>query len=108
MKTDNNLSWAPSPDVRSTYSEDGAVLLHIGKGICYSLNSVAARIWSAIEVSPEGTTLDAIVSALGTHFSTPRQELEADSNECLQKLEQMGLVHCNGKAAPAKASRRGG
>src|SRR2546429_5223951 len=41
--------WLVSPDVRSTYSEDGAVLLDIQKGLCYSLNPVAARVWSTVE-----------------------------------------------------------
>jgi hypothetical protein len=105
VKTDNNASWTSSPEVRSTYSEDGAVLLHIGKGICYSLNSVAARIWVAIEASPEGTTLDGVVTALETHFSRPRQELEEDSKECLQTLERMGLIQCNGKPTPEKSGK---
>src|SRR5216684_1517779 len=31
VKTDSNAMWLVSPDVRSTYSEDGAVLLDIRK-----------------------------------------------------------------------------
>ena len=54
MKTDSNAIWLVSPDVRSTYSEDGAVLLDIQKGLCYSLNPVAARVWSTVEASPSG------------------------------------------------------
>ena len=50
--------------VRATYSEDGAVLLDINKGLCYGLNPVAARIW---------VTLEGIVYAPETHFhSMPR------------------------------------
>ncbi len=54
LKTDPNAMWLVSPDVRSTYSEDGAVLLDIQKGLCYSLNPVAARVWSTVEASPSG------------------------------------------------------
>ena len=64
MKTDANARWLVSPDVRSTYSEDGAVLLDIRKGLCYSLNVVGARMWLTIDASQTGITLDGIVGAL--------------------------------------------
>ena len=57
MKTDVNARWLVSPDVRFTYSEDGAVLLDIQKRLCYSLNPVAARVWSTVEASPSGVGL---------------------------------------------------
>src|SRR5437899_8129480 len=54
VKTNSNAKWLASSDVRSTYSEDGAVLLDIRKGLCYSLNPVAAQIWVTIESSQSG------------------------------------------------------
>ena len=102
MKTDPNAMWLVSPDVRSTYSEDGAVLLDIGKGLCYSLNLVGARMWLTIDASQTGITLDGILGALETHFSVPRQELETDIAEYLDKLERMGLVQCNGHDISSK------
>src|SRR6266404_8480459 len=57
VKSDPNAVWLVSPDVRSTYSEDGAVLLDIQKRLCYSLNPVAARVWSTVEASPSGVGL---------------------------------------------------
>ena len=103
MKTDANDRWLVSPDVRATYSEDGAVLLDIGKGLCYSLNVVGARMWLTIDASQTGITLDGIVGALETHFNAPRQELETDTAEYLDKLERMGLVQCNGRGISSKA-----
>ena len=103
MKTDSNAIWLVSPDVRSTYSEDGAVLLDIGKGLCYSLNVVGARMWLTIDASQTGITLDGILGALETHVNVPRQELETDIAEYLDKLEQMGLVQCNGRGISSKA-----
>ena len=108
MKTDANDTWLVSPDVRATYSEDGAVLLDIGKGLCYSLNVVGARMWLTIDASQTGITLDGIVGALETHFNAPRQELETDTAEYLDKLERMGLVQCNGHNIPFKAFGAGG
>ncbi len=103
MKTDANARWLVSPDVRATYTEDGAVLLDIGKGLCYSLNVVGARMWLTIDASQTGITLDGIVGALETHFNVPRQELETDIAEYLDKLERMALVQCNGHGISSKA-----
>src|SRR5260370_27703908 len=71
VKTDANARWLVSPDVRSTYSEDGAVLLDIQKGLCYSLNPVAARVWSAVEASPSGVDLRGLVNVMETPYPIP-------------------------------------
>jgi hypothetical protein len=86
VKTDANAMWLVSPDVRSTYSEDGAVLLDIRKGLCYSLNAVGARMWLTMEASQTGMTLEGIVGGLETDPNVPRQELETDMAEYLDKL----------------------
>src|SRR6266850_721546 len=86
LKTDAKAMWLVSPDVRSTYSEDGAVLLDIRKGLCYSLNAVGARMWLTMEASQTGMTLEGIVGALETDLNVPRQELETDMAEYLDKL----------------------
>jgi hypothetical protein len=103
--TQGDARWELSPDVRATYSEDGAVLLDIDKGLCYSLNVVGSRIWVTIESSP-GIHLEAIVDALQTHFQVPREELRSDTTEYLSSLLQKGLVRSNGATPPAKAERR--
>ncbi len=96
MSANQLTTWRISPEVRATYSEDGAVLLDINKGLCYSLNPVAARIWVTLETSQEGITLDGIVDALETLFKVPRHQLGGDIDEYLSKLEHMGLVQRNG------------
>ena len=92
MKPEASVRWLACPDVRSTYSDDGAVLLDLGKGRCYSLNRVAAQIWKAVEVCPEGVGPDAIVEELKTHFVVSEEELRADVEECLLRLQSSGLV----------------
>lgn len=89
---DNNTKWGISPDVRSTYTDDGAVLLDIRKGLCYSLNPVAARIWSTVEASPCGVDLRGLVDALETHYQVSKEQLERDIDECLSNLEKMELL----------------
>ena len=104
MKADSNAMWLVSPDVRSTYSEDGAVLLDIRKGLCYSLNPVAARVWSTVEASPSGVDLRGVVEVMETHYTISHEQLERDIDECLTKLENMGLVQRNGLFHESKAA----
>jgi hypothetical protein len=89
VKMHPSAMWLVSPAVRSTYTEDGAVLLDIGKGLCYSLNRVAARIWVTIQTSPVGGNLEGIVDALETHLETPREQLERDTSKYLEELRQV-------------------
>jgi hypothetical protein len=103
----NGVKWAVSSHVRATYTADGAVLLDINKGICYSLDAVAARLWVTMETSQTGITLEGIVCALETHFEVHRRELESDTTEWLDKLQRMGLVYPNGRAVPSKDARGG-
>ena len=104
VKTDPNAMWLVSPDVRSTYSEDGAVLLDIRKGLCYSLNPVAARVWSTVEASPSGVDLRGLVDVMETHYTISREQLERDVDEYLSKLENIGLVQRNGVFHESKAA----
>ena len=98
-----SVKWTVSPDVRATSTEDGSVLLDINKGLCYSLNVVAARIWLTIETCPAGISLEGIVGALETHYQISHEELKADTVECLEKLQRLRLVQRNGLCKSSKA-----
>ena len=106
-ETKNSVTWAVSSHVRATYTTDGAVLLDINKGICFSLDAVAARLWVTIETTPTGITLKGIVGAVETHFKVSQQELESDTAEWLDKLQRMGLVHRNGVGSSSQAASGG-
>ncbi len=93
MNAELNSVWKISDSARSTYTEDGAVVLDIEKGQCYGLNIVAAKIWSSLESNESGIVLQDLVNALQSTFNVPHKELEADIAEHLGKLEKMGLVH---------------
>jgi len=102
-RVDKDIMWLISPDAVATYTDNGAVVLDIPKGICHSLNATASRIWRAMESSASGITLERIVRAIKTHFEVPHQELEADTAECLDKLQRMGLLQANSHAIPSSA-----
>src|SRR5260370_29281485 len=61
VKPDKDAMWLVSPDALATYNRDGAGVLDIPKGMRYSLNATASRIWFATESSPSGITLEGIV-----------------------------------------------
>lgn len=107
MSTDQNAAWRVSPHVRTTLSEDGAVLLDIERGICYSLNVVAAHIWTAIQSSPNGIGFQGLVDTVQRRFNDSHKELKSDIDEYLRQLEKMGLVHSNGQAPSTKALKIG-
>jgi hypothetical protein len=104
VNVDKDSLWLISPDALATYTQDGAVVLDIPKGICHILNATASRIWFAMESSPSGITLESIVGAIETRFEIPHQELEADTAECLDKLQRMGLLQANGHGIASSAS----
>jgi hypothetical protein len=100
VKTDANARWLVSPDVRSTYSGDGAVLPDIQKGLCYSLNPIAARVWSTVEASPSG------VGLRGWKLTTqsPVSNSNVTSMSIYRSSKISGLFNGNGLFHESKAA----
>ena len=78
-----------SPNVKETASEDGAVLLDIEQGVCFSLNSLGLRIW---ELLKRGHNPDQIVIELEKDYSVPRAQLLVDVHEFMDELEARKLL----------------
>jgi hypothetical protein len=89
-----------SPGVRETASEDGAVLLDVEQGICFSLNPVGLRIW---ELLKKRCSLDQIADALGQEFSVSRSQLLSDATEFIEALEAKHLIYRSGHTMPKKS-----
>jgi hypothetical protein len=88
-----------APGVRETASEDGAVLLDIEQGVCFSLNPVGLRIWAMLK---RRYPIDQIVDSLEKEFRRPRAELIADICDFVAQLEVKHLI-CHGTHMPAKS-----
>jgi len=86
--------------VRETASEDGAVLLDIEQGICFSLNPVGLRIW---EMLKNRDSVDQIADALAQDFPVSRSQLVSDVIEFLQALETKRLIHRSGQTASRRS-----
>jgi Coenzyme PQQ synthesis protein D (PqqD) len=89
-----------SPGVRETASEDGAALLDVEQGICFSLNPVGLRIW---ELLKKKCSLDQMAEALEQEFSVSRSQLLSDTTEFIAELEAKHLIHRPGHTIPKKS-----
>ena len=89
-----------APSVRETASEDGAVLLDIQQGICFSLNPVGLKIW---ELLKKRYSVDQIADALAQDFPVSRSQLFSDVVEFLQALEAKRLIRRSGHTVPTRS-----
>ena len=85
--------------VREVASQDGAVLLDIEQGICFSLNPVGLKIW---ELLKKRCSPDQIADALAQEFSVPRTQLLSDTNEFIGALEAKHLIRGPNDTLPKK------
>jgi len=90
-----------SKSVRETINQDGAVLLDIHQGLCFSMNPVGARIW---EMLKQGYPPAAIADGLEKEFEgVARSELEVDIKDFLNELHRRRLVY-TGELRPKRRS----
>lgn len=95
----NLTALAIVPGVREVTSEDGAVLLDIEQGICFSLNPVGLKIWDLLKTK---TSLDQIVDALTAEFPVPREQLRSDALEFIDALRAKHLLRRAGERESQK------
>ena len=93
-----NIMIAPS--VRETASEDGAALLDIEQGICFSLNPVGLKIWGLVKTHH---SVDEIVDELAQAFPVSRSQLLSDVVEFMQSLEAKRLIRRSGHTVPTRS-----
>jgi hypothetical protein len=86
----NTQDMVIAPGVRETASEDGAVLLDIEQGICFSLNPVGLKIWELLKTHH---SVDEIADELAHNFPVSRSQLLSDVVEFLHSLEAKRLIH---------------
>ena len=90
----NQLDLRVSPSVRDVENEDGAVLLDVDRGLCFSLNAVGVKIWSMLK---QQIPLEQIRKALTAEFHLPEEQVEHDLQEFMAGLTSEKLV---GPASP--------
>jgi len=75
--------------VRSTHSQDGAIVLDVRQGQMFNINFVGSRI---LELLKSGSTESQIVDQISHEFSVSRELAENDLREFLQTLKECHLV----------------
>jgi hypothetical protein len=78
-----------SENVRSSFNQDGAVLMDIHGGAMLVLNRIGSIIWQ--QLGDDRSSVE-IAEYLATEFSIPREHALADVNEFVQQLEARQLV----------------
>jgi hypothetical protein len=86
--------------IRQTTSPDGAVLLDIEQGICFSLNPVGLKIW---ELLRRGQSLDKVADTLANEFPISREQILADTQEFISALEAKQLIRRAGQKESKKS-----
>ena len=85
----NNSAMKVAKGVRETVNQDGAVLLDIEQGLCFSLNPIGTRIWEMVK---DGLSIAEITDALQQEYHLPRSQLVGDVSDFLKQLEEMRLM----------------
>jgi hypothetical protein len=78
-----------SEAVRSTHSQDGAVVLNIQQDQMFTINLVGSRI---LELLKSGTSESDIVDDISRGFEVAREIAEKDVHEFIESLKQHRLV----------------
>lgn len=89
QKKENDSALRPSDSVRMTTSADGAILLDIQQGICFSLNPLGLKIWMMLK---EHQSVELIEQSLAAEFEQPEKQIHIDVHEFIDSLRAKKLV----------------
>jgi hypothetical protein len=86
---DTSLVISPPSWVREIQTEDGAALLDLSQGMCFSMNPVGAKIWNLFRLR---YSLEQITVAVASEFGIPGQQAHDDVVEFAGQLVARGLL----------------
>jgi hypothetical protein len=78
-----------SEHVRTTMTQDGAVLLNIKGGHMVTVNPIGSIIWQQLS---DGHSREHIAAHLASEFGISQEQATADVNEFLEQLEAQHLI----------------
>ncbi len=85
----------PSAGVRNVKTQDGAVLLDIDQGLCFSMNPLGARVW---EMLKQNHSIECIADILASEFCIAREQVLEDVRAFLAQLQTQHLLVSNREA----------
>lgn len=81
--------FLPSPGVHLAADRDGAVLLHVPRGLLYGLNPTASVLWGHIG---QGTDVHVFTADLAAKWGVDPARLRSDALALTDDLSRLGLV----------------
>jgi len=87
-----------SEHVRTTITQDGAVLMDIKGGHMVTLNLIGSIIWQQLS---DRRSPEQIAARLASEFGIPREQASADVSEFLEQLEAQHLIE-SGESADSR------
>jgi hypothetical protein len=88
-----------SEHVRTTMTQDGAVLMNIKGGHMITLNPIGSIIWQRLS---DGHSQEHIAAHLASEFGISQEQATADVNEFLGQIEAQHLI----ESAESSGSRK--
>jgi hypothetical protein len=85
----NELGLTPSNSVKTVQNQDGAVLLDIRQGLCFSMNPVAALIWKQLG---QGCNPMDVAHNLAKTFDISFEQASIDVQDFVHQLAHLQLV----------------
>lgn len=80
---------APRPQVEARPFDGGALLVDLGSGACFELNSVGAEVWFLLDGQ---LSLAEVCRRLRPHYDVADEVLERDVSVLAQELLERGLL----------------
>lgn len=81
--------------IRDIQNQDGAALLDLHQGTCFSVNPVGARIWALMK---QRYPLAEITETLASEFEVTGEQVGKDLEEFLLQLTRLGLIQDSERA----------
>jgi hypothetical protein len=92
-----------SPNVVHEVFDDEVVIINLDTGVYYSVNGLAADIWTRID----GSTAGAIIDDLAVRYAMPASDVEMSVRPFLDELGAEGLVVPDQPASGERPQRSG-
>jgi hypothetical protein len=88
-----------SEHIRTTITQDGAVLMNIKGGNMVTLNPIGSIIWQQLS---DGHSREQVAAQISSEFGISQEQASADVNEFLEQLEAEHLI----ESAESSGSRK--
>ncbi|MEM8724114.1 MAG: PqqD family protein [Pseudomonadota bacterium] len=84
-----DLHWSISDDAVANQVGDETVILHMGNGTYYGLDTIGTFLWEGLKA---GSSPSEIAEQITAEYDVDRPTVDGDLRRFLSELEEQGLV----------------